>query len=117
MRCIAILMASADALEGGTEGVPEEMELKAISDALNAYETICWPEGKAPGRYTARGCGRADEKIIRASPLRSLGTEALLNLLAPEVLAAALVVLLIANIRNAWDLALTLASRRIGSPQ
>src|SRR5215470_13722254 len=33
---------------------------------------------------------------------------------APEVLAAALVVLLIANIRNAWDLALTLANRRIG---
>jgi len=39
----AILMAPADALEGGTEGVPEEMELKAISDALNAYEAICWP--------------------------------------------------------------------------
>jgi hypothetical protein len=36
---------------------------------------------------------------------------------APDVLAAALVVLLMANIRNAWDLALTLASRRVGGPQ
>jgi hypothetical protein len=34
-----------------------------------------------------------------------------------DILAAALVVLLIANIRNAWDLALTMASRRNGSPQ
>jgi predicted neutral ceramidase superfamily lipid hydrolase len=34
---------------------------------------------------------------------------------APDILAAALIVLLIANIHNAWDLALTLASRRLGS--
>jgi predicted neutral ceramidase superfamily lipid hydrolase len=34
---------------------------------------------------------------------------------APDILAAGLVVLLIANVRNAWDLALTLANRRLGS--
>jgi hypothetical protein len=32
--------------------------------------------------------------------------------IAPDLLAAGLVLLLLANIRNAWDLALTIASRR-----
>jgi hypothetical protein len=45
----AILMARADALEGCTEGSPEEAELKAIADAIGAYEAKCWPDGKAPG--------------------------------------------------------------------
>jgi len=36
--------------------------------------------------------------------------------LAPDLLAAAVVVLLIANIRNAWDITLVMARRRSGSP-
>jgi hypothetical protein len=35
----------------------------------------------------------------------------------PDVLAAAIVLLLIANIRNAWDVALTMARRRSGSAE
>jgi hypothetical protein len=33
-----LLMARADALEGCTDGSPEEAELKAVADALVAYE-------------------------------------------------------------------------------
>jgi hypothetical protein len=36
--------------------------------------------------------------------------------LAPDLLAAAVLVLLIANIRNAWDITLVMARRRSGSP-
>jgi hypothetical protein len=51
----AILRARADALEGCT--APEEVQLKAISDAVNAYEAIPWPEGKAAGgKGLARAC-------------------------------------------------------------
>jgi len=45
----ALLMARADALEGCTDGSPEEAELKAIADALVAYEAKRWPTGKEQG--------------------------------------------------------------------
>jgi hypothetical protein len=44
-----LLMARADALEGCTDGSPEEAELKAIADALVAYEAKLWPTGKEQG--------------------------------------------------------------------
>jgi hypothetical protein len=44
----ALLMTRADALEGCTEGSPEEAELKSIAGVLVAYEAKRWPDGKAP---------------------------------------------------------------------
>ena len=45
----ALLMTRADGLEGCTDGSREEAELKAIADALVAYEAKRWPTGKEQG--------------------------------------------------------------------
>ena len=45
----ALLVQRADQLDGCTKGSPEEAELMAIADAIEAYERRRWPEGKAPG--------------------------------------------------------------------
>jgi hypothetical protein len=42
----AVLVLRADALEGCSEGSPQEAELKTITDAINAYEAKRWPNGK-----------------------------------------------------------------------
>jgi len=41
-----MLVARADALDGCTEGSPEETERKCIVDAIEAYEAKRWPNGK-----------------------------------------------------------------------
>ena len=48
-RMHALLLARADALVGCAEGSPEETELAALADAIDAYETIRWPRGRIPG--------------------------------------------------------------------
>ena len=45
----ALLIKRADELVGCTEGSPEEVELAAIADAVDAYEEKRWPLGKVPG--------------------------------------------------------------------
>jgi hypothetical protein len=48
----ALLVERADARVGCPEGSPEEAELATLTDAIEAYETVRWPDGK-----TERGKG------------------------------------------------------------
>ena len=45
----ALLVERADALVGCVEGSPEEAELEALTDTIEAYERQRWPLGKIPG--------------------------------------------------------------------
>jgi hypothetical protein len=44
-----LLMERADALMGCTENSPEEAELAALTDVIEAYERQRWPLGRIPG--------------------------------------------------------------------
>jgi hypothetical protein len=46
----ALLVERADALMGCTEGSPEEAELTALTDAIEAYKAVRWPQRQGSGR-------------------------------------------------------------------
>ena len=48
-RMQGLLMERADALMGCTEISPDEVELAALTDVIEAYERQRWPLGKIPG--------------------------------------------------------------------
>jgi hypothetical protein len=45
----ALLVARADELAGCTENSPEERELEALTDTIEAYERQRWPLGRILG--------------------------------------------------------------------
>ena len=45
----ALLVKRADELMGCTENSPEEVELAALTDIIEAYESQRWPLGRIPG--------------------------------------------------------------------
>ena len=46
----AVLVKRADELVGCIEGSPEEEELRALADVIDAYEAKRWPAGKPAGK-------------------------------------------------------------------
>ena len=48
-RLHAVLVERADEIGGCPDGSSEDAELKAITDALEAYEVKRWPEGRVSG--------------------------------------------------------------------
>jgi hypothetical protein len=46
----SLLVGRADVLIGCTDGSADQDELEAIGEAIEAYEAVRWPDGKANGK-------------------------------------------------------------------
>jgi len=58
-RMHGLLMERADALMGCTKNSPEETELAAFTDVIEAYERQRWPLGRVQRRVPGCSCTRA----------------------------------------------------------
>ena len=68
-RMHALLVKRADELMGCTENSPEEAELAALTNVIEAYESQRWPEGKIPGSYLScptRAASRLSAPLMSA---------------------------------------------------
>ena len=73
-RMHGLLMERADALMGCTENSPEEAELAALSDVIDAYERQRWPLGHIPGGKGETPTSFCDEGHTLPLPTGHLGS-------------------------------------------
>ena len=67
-------MQRADALEGCLEGSEEEVELTAITDAIEAGEAVHWPLGRTQDGLASRSnhaLGGATLRVIAGQIVRT----------------------------------------------
>jgi hypothetical protein len=66
----ALLVERADALMGW-RGVPQRSRTRHLTDAIEAYEGVRWPDGKAPGGGMTEGSRHAEIRFWPWHPIRS----------------------------------------------
>ena len=64
-RMHGMLVERADALMGCTENSPEEAELAALTDVIEAYERQRWLEGNIPGGKGGTDTLRRSQRTLR----------------------------------------------------